>query len=191
PWRDALRAACLAALPALTDGAPASAAPRAPLLRAEPSVGAAQRLQVTAPELSILTGVDRVGARLLLFPPDGGLLLFTGERTGVDAPDAVGPLVLRRTAAGVTELRFRGPMLRFPDTTPFLDLEAGLARARLVTGDVALDIAADHAGAGADFGHARGRVVLDDGPPLALSADAFVGEDEAGGPWPRLRAALR
>jgi hypothetical protein len=190
PWRDALRAACLAALPSLH--APgAAAATGAPAAGAADPPGRALRLQLTAPAASGLVAVDRVGARFLLFPPAGGLFLYTGERTGVEAPHAVGPLVVEPRGGGGLALRFRGPMLRFPDTTPFLDLEAGLARADLVDADVQLDVHPDHTTiGGAEFGRAAGTALID-GSPLALDGDAFFADEEAGGPWPRLRAAFR
>lgn len=191
PWREALRAACLAALPALSHPEAASPSVERPLRPAAASAPVPRRIQVTAPELSALAAIDRVGARLLLFPPAGGLLLYTGERTSADPPDAVGPLVLRRTSAGGLVLRCRGPMLRFDDTIPFLDLEAGLARAELVDAEVALDLDYEHATSEpADFARARGQIVLDGGA-LALDADAFVAVEEPGGPRPRLRGALR
>src|SRR5262249_4556521 len=93
PWREALRAACLGALPALVGDGAASAADARPRAGETPR-GPSQRLQITSPGLCVLAAVDRVGARLLLFPPEGGLLLFTGERTGVEPANTVGPLTL-------------------------------------------------------------------------------------------------
>jgi hypothetical protein len=149
------------------------------------------RLQVTAPDVCALAAIDPAGARLLLFPPDGGLALFTGERTSADAAGSVGPLEARLDAAGGVSLRYRGPMLRFPDTTPFLDLETGLATAHLVEVDVALEVVPAHtAGGDADFGRARGRVTVD-GARIDIAGDAFVETGAGGGPWPRFRAALR
>src|SRR5206468_1648864 len=81
----------------------------------------------------------------------------------------------------------RGPLLRFPDTPPFLDLERGLADASLVDAEVRLDFTPD---ASETFGAVSGQARLDaevveiDGPGFAETAVPSA-------PWPRLRAALR
>jgi hypothetical protein len=69
------------------------------------------------------------GGRLLLLPAAGGLYLYTGEAPA-GAGFRIGPLGLRALADGM-EIRFNGPLLRFDDTSPFLDLEVGLSGARL------------------------------------------------------------
>jgi hypothetical protein len=189
-WRGRFLAAAAAALPALV--APAADArppgPR-PLHRAAPR--AASRIEWTTPTLCGLAGLDAGrGARLVLFLPEGGLLLFTGERTGDEEAGRVAGLAVE-SEGGVTRVRFTGPLLRFPDTTPFLDLEAGLARAALVEADVHLDFHASLATDGGAFGAVEGRAVLD-GEPVPLAGYGFSeGEAPGGGPWPRLRAALR
>src|SRR4029450_12019416 len=85
-------------------------------------------------------------------------------------------------------IRFAGPMMRFPDTTPFLDLERGLAGATVVEqAEVALDFEPVHAGAdGSDFGGVRGAAVLD-GERLDLGGSGFAGAGGLGTVWPRLR----
>jgi len=83
----------------------------------------------------IACDLDPKGAsgRLLLLPAEGGLYLYTGEAPSAAAPHGVriGSLGLRSESAGGLELHFEGPLLRFQDTTPFLDLEVGLAGARV------------------------------------------------------------
>jgi hypothetical protein len=153
-------------------------------------------LELAGERCAGLAALDAGGGRLLLFPPDGGLLLFTGERT-TRAPtaDSVGGLVLTGRPGGGVRLRFAGPLARFPDTTPFLDLEEGLARASVADdARVALDFVPDHDGgdAGAEFGRVRGSVTVD-GASWAVDACAFAAVPAlpSPAPWPRLRAALR
>jgi len=189
-WRDALVAACEDALPAfLVPPDPTSrGAARADAVPA----AVARRLQFTSADLSGLVALDRGrGGRLLLFPPEGGLLLFTGERIGLEPTAVTGALAVRETPTGVA-VRFRGPLLRFPDTTPFLDLEAGLARATLADAEVALDFEPLHGDAtgNADFGVVRG-VVRVDGVEHAIAAAGFTEDGPDPTTWPRVRAALR
>jgi len=186
PWREMLLAACAEALPVLV--APPAAARPPEAVAGVASPVEARRLEFTSPTVSGLVGLDRGrGGRLLLFPPDGGLVLFTGERVGL-APEG---LALRGGEDGGVTVRFRGPLLRFPDTTPFLDLEAGLARARLVEAAVELAFVPDHPPSDAgEFGTLTGRIVVD-GVGQHIMGPAFVEDASASGPWPRLRAALR
>ena len=102
-------------------------------------------------------GPKGASARLLLLPDDGGLYLFTAEAPSALARDGlrIGPLRLRREAPGALALQFEGPMLRFADTSPFLDLEVGLVGARIH--DVALDLRFRHA-------HVSGRQEAADAP---------------------------
>jgi hypothetical protein len=188
-WRDRLLDAIRDALPALTARAPERTPPPYDAPVPEPSVP--RRLEFTGPRLCGLVGLDASrGGRLLLFPPDGGLVLFTGERLGLEPSGTGGILELRPGADGALAVRFRGPLLRFPDSTPFLDLEAGLARARLVEAEVALDFLPHHPNrARADFGVVSGAVTLD-GTHHAIAAAGFLEEGTASDPWPRLRAAL-
>ncbi len=119
-----------------------------------------RRLEFTSPALSGLVGLDAGWTgRLLLFPAGGGLVLFTGERLGHTA----GGLRVEPSPSGGLDLRYDGPLLRFPDTTPFLDLETGLARAELVEGEIELCFSPRHAPADtAEFGTVTGSVALDD-----------------------------
>src|SRR5439155_1419572 len=188
-WRERLVDAVREALPALVAAVSETAPPAFSAPDPDPFVP--QRLEFTSPQLCGLVGVDGDrGGRLLLFPPDGGLALFTGERIGLEPAGTGGILAVRAGPDGRLGVRFRGPLLRFPDSTPFLDLEAGLARARLVEAEVTLDFLPRHPErALADFGIVTGTVVLD-GARHAIAADGFVEEGAASGPWPRLRAAV-
>jgi hypothetical protein len=139
PWRDAFVAACVAAFGdrAAYDAWPEWDGPAA-------GAGARCAIEIVAPGLSGLAAIDERGARLLLFPDDGRLLTFTSERVGRHAPDGIAGLRLRATPTGTVELAYDGPMLRFPDTTPFVDLERGLAAAEPVMATVALELAPAH-----------------------------------------------
>ena len=183
PWRTRFVEACRRALPSLTAGdgdvavgEPATGRPANALVPC--------RLQFAGVPFSGLAalGADG-GARLLLLPHDGGLLLFTGERAGGLAVATTGP--------GAVSLCYAGPLLRFPDTRPFLDLERGLAAGRIVDAEVRMTFTPAHAGSEAgEFGSVAGTVALD-GRHVELSATAFAEDDERPGPWPRLRAALQ
>jgi hypothetical protein len=149
-WRDRLLDAWRAALPALCATNAADVA-----LRALPVPSPAHRaLALTGRDACALLAVDPPGARLLLFPADGSLLLFTAERAGSAHPEL--GLHVDDDGDGVT-VRFRGPVARFPDTTPFLDLERGLATATIVDdARVALRFAPDLAAGSGTFGAVRG-----------------------------------
>jgi hypothetical protein len=152
PWRDAFVGACAAAF---ADDAAHDAWPT------WDDAGAAGRvaIEVVAPGLSGLAAIDERGARLLLFPDDGGLLTFTSERVGSHAADGIAGLRLRTTPSGDVELAYDGPMLRFPDTTPFVDLERGLATAVPVAATIELTLVPAHRDGDAPcpFGTAVGR----------------------------------
>lgn len=185
PWRERLMDACLAALPALC-GVPTPAS----ALRPSPIVAPAPRaLALTGRDARALLAVDPIGARLLLFPDDRSLLLFTGERAGSAHP----ALGLRLDADGddVT-VRFRGPVAQFPDTTPFLDLERGLAGATIVDDAVvALRFTPDLAADSGTFGIVRGDVRAA-GRRLVLDGSGFLGATMRGaGGTGDLRATLR
>jgi hypothetical protein len=191
-WRERLSASLVASLPALLaprpDAASAPAA-RRPTRVVQPR--SASRLEFTSAGMCGLAALDggAGGGRLLLFLPGERLLLFTGERVGRDTGEGVGPLELCTGPSG-TSVRFRAPLLEFPDNTPFLDLETGLARGHLVDADVALDYA-PHAALGGDgFGDVTGRIVLD-GVPHDIAGLGSTGGSFAEGPWPRVRVALR
>ena len=187
-WRSRLVEACLEVLPALLD--PGSVPATAP--RAAGSVEApvtARRLQFTDARFCGLVALDGGrGGRLLLFPPEGGLFLFTGERIGLEPDGVAGKLRLEPDVDGTLSVQFSGPLLRFPDTTPFLDLEAGLARAELLDADVAIRFAPDHPAEG--FGTVTGSVTVG-GETHRIRGDGFATEEGTSAPWPRLRAALR
>jgi hypothetical protein len=194
PWRGRLLAACVAARPMLEapprDDAGHSARPEA--TSAQAGGATVPRLEFVSPRFCGLAGLDPGGGgRLLLFPPTGGLVLFTGERTGGDAPGCVGTLAFQPAAGGGLAVRCRGPLLHFPDTSPFLDLEPGLETARLVEGDVALDLVPDHTPhERAVFGSVTGRVTLD-GTAHAIAGHGFADDRPPSPVWPRLRAAFR
>lgn len=191
-WRDAIVGACEEALPALL--APPDETSARTATPGAASAAVARRLQFTSADLSGLVALDRGrGGRLLLFPPEGGLLLFTGERIGLPPAAVTDALTVRETPNAGVAVHFRGPLLRFPDTTPFLDLEAGLARATLVEADVALEfqpLHRPHAAERADFGAVRGVVRVDD-VRHTVAAAGFAEDGPDPGTWPRLRAALR
>jgi len=186
-WRDVLVDACVGVLPLLVTPPAEAAAPPAGI--GAPAAGAspaALRVEFTSSRLCGLVGLEADRGRLLLFLPEGGLVLFTGERT-TEPPGRVGGLDVAARSGGGLGVRFRGPLLRFPDTTPFLDLERGLADASLVDAEVRLDFTPD---ASETFGAVSGQARLDaevveiDGPGFAETAVPSE-------PWPRLRAALR
>ena len=191
-WRQRLCASIVASLPELLAPPPVAGRASSPRRAQEPSESCPPcRLEFTSAGMCGLAALDggAGGGRLLLFLPGERLLLFTGERVGPDSGEGVGPLVLRAGPQG-TSVRFRAPLLEFPDSTPFLDLEAGLARGHLVEAEVSLDYA-PHAMLGADgFGRVTGRVVLD-GTEFDIAGLGSAGGSFAEGPWPRLRVALR
>jgi hypothetical protein len=185
-WRDRLLDVCHAVLPVLL-GAPRAAGTSTEVAGAAPATGCPPlRIEFTSPTLAGLIGVEAERARLLLFPGGDELLLFTGERT-VETDGRVGGLIVRPRPGGGYGIDFRGPVLRFPHTTPFLDLEHGLAAARLAEADVTLAFVPDTAGG---FGSVSGSVVVD-GAHVPVTGGGFAEEGFAAGPWPRMRAALR
>jgi hypothetical protein len=185
-WRDRWVEACRAALPALR-GAASDRPPAVTVPRAVPAAGHPPlRFEFTSPTLAGLVGVEAERARLLLFPGGEELLLFTGERT-VEVGRHVAGLRVRPRPGGGLLVEFRGPLLRFPDTSPFLDLERGLATALLTVAEVSLAFVPD---VSESFGSVSGAVLLD-GAELPVRGGGFTEEGFPAGPWPRLRAALR
>ena len=187
-WRRRFVAAGVEALPALLDPTIAPAgAPRG----AEPAMARPHRhtLEVAGHDAGALVSTDAGGGRLLLFPPEGGLALFTGERTGGEAPGHVGGLRIDHRPDGTLRVRFAGPMMRFPDTTPFVDLERGLAGAHVIEHAV-VDLAFAPHHDGDEFGSVTGAAVLD-GRDLDLRGRGFAAGSTEPGPWPRLRIALQ
>src|SRR5262245_30152471 len=171
-WRRKLVDACRDALPALVDGG--SRAPATGVTAPSPTPVLQRALQVVGRGASTLVALDEVGARLLIFPPGGGLAHFTGERTGGEERGRVAGLRMDEADDGTLRVRFAGPMMRFPDTTPFLDLERGLGGASVIAdADVELVFEPAHPGAdGSDFGSVRGTARLD-GEQLDLGGRAF------------------
>jgi hypothetical protein len=185
-WRRRLVAACIESLPALTGepGVGLAAAPQA----GGADAGTRRSREFVAGDVAGLATLDALGGRLLLFPPEGGLVLFTGERVGPCGDDHVAGLAM---TAGAARVRFEGPMVRFADTTPFVDLEHGLGGADVVQhADVDLRFAADDASEPTGFGRVTGAVVLD-GRRLDVGGSGFAVEGRVPLVWPRLRVAVR
>ena len=154
PWRDAFVDACAEAFANDATATPCAWPPW--LGDAAPSEPIA--LEFVAPGLAGLAAIDPHGGRLLLFPDDGRLVHFTGERVGRHAPDRVGPLRMTTDDAGAVTVEFDGPMLAFPDTMPFVDLERGLETAAAVPVHVRLELSPSHADDDpCPFGVVRGR----------------------------------
>jgi hypothetical protein len=156
-WRTAFVDACRHAL----DPRERDATAAWPAWTAPPADGPARvALEFVAPGLSGLAALDGHGGRLILFPDDGRLFTFTGERIGAHADGCVAGLALTATPEGDVHLAYEGPMLAFPDTTPFLDLEQGLAGATVAHARVLLRMTPSHretgapCGAGPVVGHA-------------------------------------
>jgi hypothetical protein len=153
PWRDAFVRACGALHEPEGHDAVAWLPPAAP--------ATAATLELVAGDFAGLAAIDETGGRLLLFPADGSLVTFTAERIGAHGADRVAGLRITSTADGVA-LDYDGPMLRFADTTPFLDLEHGLAGASVLAARVRLRLVRSHdADPACGFGHVDGRVELD------------------------------
>jgi hypothetical protein len=159
PWRTHLVRAVVDTLPALLKPPRPRRVPHTVL--PEPSPGPRRSLEFVSADLSGLAALDPAGGRFLLFEPDGTLLLFTGERVGGERDGHVGPLALGSAPDGAYHLRYDGPLLRFPDTTPFVDLEQGLATATLIEAAFAADYRPAHAGC--PFGTIDGTLTLDAG----------------------------
>jgi hypothetical protein len=192
PWRERLLDACTAVVPHLSGTPRPTRTKASPVATPPPPAPAWRTLQFVSDDLSGLVAVDGAGGRLLLFPPKGGVLLFTGERVVPQPPEHVGALAVERTDTGHVLVRYAGPLLDFDETTPFLDLEHGLGSARLMDGEVALSLTPDHESLGStgDFGRVSGTVTLG-GDTFPIDGRGFAEEGPPGGPWPRLRAALR
>jgi hypothetical protein len=207
PWRRRFVDACLAALPAFVArtgpppdalaglGCRLSTLPR-PSRRLE-VIGRGYRVDGTASDdFALVAALDAGGGRMLVFAPDGTLLMFGVDRLGdavpphADAGDAVGGLALCDDDAPA--LRYRGPLLRFPDTTPFVDLELGLASAGMIDdAEVHVRLRPD-AGlqpAQGCFGAIDGTLRLG-GRTHILEGGAFLARSHGPLPWPRLRTAL-
>jgi hypothetical protein len=190
------------------DGEPAPGAPGGtPNEGSAPALGAAvpRRLALEFADhawlglASVATrGPGAAAGRLLVSPAPASLALFTGElvRRRSDRALVVPPLECIDTGGGVV-VRYRGSLLAFPALTPFLDLERGLARGRLVAADLELAFSAGgreaaRAGRGRFFGIVTGSIALE-GVRRRLRAGAMLARDVA--PWapaamPSLRLTL-
>jgi hypothetical protein len=146
PWRQDFVRNVVDAVPALLRRAPGPRVTRAMPRRPEPSPGPSHSLEFVSADLCGLAALDRAGGRLLLFERDGTLWLFTGERIGGEHDGHVGGLSLCRASDGTCRLHFEGPMLLFPDTMPFVDLEHGLAGASIHRAALSIDYQPLHAG---------------------------------------------
>ena len=185
-WRSAFIEAIVAALAAPTGVIGAIAA-----VPVGAAIGSRCSVQSVGAEVSCLVRIDPTGGRLLLFLADGTLAVFTGEPAAWRAPDEAGSLVACFDHPDALSVRFRGPLLHFPDTSPFLDLEDGFARARLVDADVALQVSLPHrCHDGGAFGTISGVVTLD-GERLAPAGPSFAELGHPSGARASLRAALR
>jgi len=167
-WRGRLASALLEVLPALIDGVPGAGqdSPLPPTDRPPVQSPPWTALRFVSPSVGGLVRCDANGGGLLvLLPSSGGLVLYTGERRGaLEVVAAHDGLIVR----------YCGPLVRFPDTSPFLDLEHGLARASLVEADVALRFAAHHADTpGHEFGRVNGSVRLG-GEELAIAGNGLA-----------------
>lgn len=183
-WRRRLVAGMVETLPALLARAPGP--PLAPPNPPEPAPQPTRTLEFVGETLSGLVAFDRAGARLLLFEGDGRLDLFTGERTGGEADGQVGGLAWRSAPGGGGQLAYDGPVVHFHHTTPFLDLEAGLAGATLLKASCALEYRPAHPAC--PFGSIAGSVVVA-GRRYAVAGMAVADVDD-GRPHATWRAAL-
>jgi hypothetical protein len=175
PWRGRFVDAIVQCLPALLGRWRAGDALSTPAAAPTPAAGCS--LEFASDAVCGLVAVDRAGGRLLLFDEPDRVALFTGERIGGEASHDVGGLSLAPLGEGAHRLRYDGPLLRFPDTAPFLDLEAGLAAATLTAADVLLEFRPRHDG-GCPFGTVRGTIRVA-GRPVAANGVAVLDESEA------------
>ncbi len=194
PWRERFLDACADTLGSPAQLAPAGSRPDASDDGRREAPGDCLDAPLAVQFHDDATGLAGIAAlgvaaggrlgRLLVVPPDGGLYLFTGE---LPAPTAAGPGYAPHATlepGGILSLEYHGPLLRFPDTTPFLDLESGLARATVVEAALVLRVnPVAHGGASwHGFGRARGTLRLavpgcarDGRAPGAVQSTAIVG----------------
>ena len=179
PWRTGLIEAIVESVPTLLGRAPGLRVASVPATVDPPASVRTRSLEFASDGRCGLMAIDRVGARLLLFGEREELLLFTGERTGGERTGQVGSLSFDATDGGRHHVRYEGPLLRFPDTTPFLDLETGLARATLASARLALEFEPAHGGA-CPFGSLAGHLTVD-GRTERIRATATLDQADASG----------
>lgn len=118
-------------------------------------------------DIGVSAGIGHAGprvtsGRLLLFLGGQRVALFTGEEVHATG-HRVGPLRML-WKDGQLCLDFSGPMLQLDDAAVYLDLEAALARSRLVEAEVLIEFTPSfdpRTGEAARFGAARGTVAID------------------------------
>jgi len=205
-WRRRFVDACVTALPALVSRATPPPGALAGLSCGAPPATptSSRRLEVVgrgfdvagaaSDAFALVAALDATGGRLLVFPPDGTLLMFGADRLDAAASgdgDAVGGLALADGASPA--LRYRGPLLHFPHTAPFVDLEEGLASAAMIDdAELRLEIEPDTAPQPSEgrFGRIHGTLRVG-ARAHGLAGRAFLARSDAPLPWPRLRTALR
>jgi hypothetical protein len=156
PWRGALLDACVRAFgdhppPSPPAAGAEVAAPSRPAPPRKPGAGSHVTAQFqdaaggVAGLLTVDVGPATAAGRLLLMSLERpGLYLYTGECPAAtsDGSLRVGCLVARPQGTGDLLVRFEGPLLWFPDTDPFLDLEVGLSGARACDARLSLSLTA-------------------------------------------------
>ncbi len=172
-WRDRFVAAMVEAFAHEGSTARQSADPYPAIdLRTQDSThkspSAALQFYDPTADIGLSAGIGHAGprvrsGRLLLFLGGQRVALFTGEDVHAIG-DGVGPLrMLWRD--GQLCVDFSGPMLQLDDAVVYLDLEAALARSRLVDAEVQIEFTpSSDMGTGdgaARFGAARGTVAID------------------------------
>jgi len=145
-------------------------------------------LEFVATGMAGLVALDAHGGRCVLFPDDGSLLLFTGERVGHHPANTVAGLAVHATPASLV-VTYAGPMLRFPHTEPFRDLEAGLSRASVV--DARLRLVWERAcrlPEGADCAHGMtcGEITIDETETTVAGFGVRRCDGDAGARLPRV-----
>ena len=126
-------------------------------------------LQFIAEEMLVMTSIEAgvegpVGGRLVVSEDRSRLGLFTGELVPLTQAWSVPPLEWICEPDGSMRVVYDGPLVRFPNHTPFVDLENGLAGGRLVEArlDVVFEPMDDAGDAGVErFGHVRGELTVD------------------------------
>jgi hypothetical protein len=188
-WRTRLVEAIVECVPALLGRVAGPGTSPVPAPRDPTASIRARSLEFASDGRCGLMAIDRVGARHLLFGERDQLLLFTGERTGGERMGQVGGLSFGRDEHGRHRLRYDGPLLRFPDTRPFLDLEHGLGRSALASAVLALDYVPAHEGT-CPFGSVTGELAVD-GRTERIRATATLDQaDVSGQAMERLALAL-